>query len=192
MRKYLVAMAAAVVVVPLVTVGAAAQPAPGGSTAASARTRYVVVYRGSVAQARRVLAALGATVVRENMAIGVATVTTRNTRFESQAAGQPALFGVAPDTAIGRVPGAGRGVASRVRQERAESAAGPAAKARPGAKPRAVPAAEPLSTDQWDMRMIDATPGGSYRVEPGDRRVKVGVIDTGVDSTHPDIAPNFD
>src|SRR5512142_3264370 len=131
MRKYLVAVAAAVVVVPLVTVGAVAQPAPGGSTAASARTRYVVVYRGSVAQARRALAALGATVVRENTAISVATVTTRTPRFESQAAGQAAVSGVAPDTAIGRVPGAGCRVPSRVRQERAESTAGPAAKTRP-------------------------------------------------------------
>lgn len=51
---------------------------------------------------------------------------------------------------------------------------------------------EPLAHLQWDMRMIGATPDGSYKKEPGDKRVLVGVIDTGIDGDHPDIAPNFD
>jgi lantibiotic leader peptide-processing serine protease len=41
------------------------------------------------------------------------------------------------------------------------------------------------------MRMIDATPSGSCRVNQGRRGVMVGIIDTGVDGTHPDIKPNF-
>ncbi len=41
------------------------------------------------------------------------------------------------------------------------------------------------------MKQIHATADGSYKKEPGDHRVLVGVIDTGVDGTHPDIAPNF-
>ena len=40
--------------------------------------------------------------------------------------------------------------------------------------------------------MIRATPAGSYAKQPGNPGVRVGVIDTGVDGTHPDIAPNFD
>jgi subtilisin family serine protease len=42
------------------------------------------------------------------------------------------------------------------------------------------------------MRLMGATPTGSYRVQPGDKAVRVGVIDTGIDGSHPDIAPNFD
>ncbi len=42
------------------------------------------------------------------------------------------------------------------------------------------------------MRQIGATPQGSYAVNRGSKKVLVGVIDTGVDGTHPDIAPNFD
>src|SRR2546421_636360 len=57
-----------------------------------------------------------------------------------------------------------------------------------GAEPRgAVQAAatgEPLSGLQWDMKQIHATADGSYRVERGDRRVLVGIIDTGVDGNH--------
>ena len=40
--------------------------------------------------------------------------------------------------------------------------------------------------------MINATPTGSQAVEPGRPEVLVGVVDTGIDASHPDIAPNFD
>jgi subtilisin family serine protease len=48
-----------------------------------------------------------------------------------------------------------------------------------------------LSACQWDMRIINAAPGESYAVNRGDGAT-VGIIDTGVDFTHPDIAPNLD
>ena len=38
---------------------------------------------------------------------------------------------------------------------------------------------EPLADWQWDMRMIDATPAGSYATQHGDKDVIVAVIDTG-------------
>jgi len=44
---------------------------------------------------------------------------------------------------------------------------------------------------QWDMRMIHATVDGSYAVNQGSKDVLVGVMDTGIDGSHPDIAPNF-
>ena len=56
----------------------------------------------------------------------------------------------------------------------------------------AAPAADPLGGLQWDMALIRATLAGSYGVEQGDRGVRVGVLDTGIDGTHADIAPNFD
>ncbi|ARP69577.1 peptidase S8 [Streptomyces pluripotens] len=53
----------------------------------------------------------------------------------------------------------------------------------------AAPGEEPLEADQWDLRAIGAD--RAARINPGSRSVTVGVIDTGVDDTHPDIAPNF-
>ncbi|MBX6384301.1 MAG: S8 family serine peptidase, partial [Microbispora sp.] len=50
---------------------------------------------------------------------------------------------------------------------------------------------DPLSDRQWDMKMIGATPTGSYAKARGSHKVLVGVIDTGIDGRHPDIAPNF-
>ncbi|MFD1659720.1 S8 family serine peptidase [Streptomyces caeni] len=48
---------------------------------------------------------------------------------------------------------------------------------------------EPLEADQWDLRAIGADKAA--QINPGSRDVTVAVIDTGVDDTHPDLAPNF-
>ena len=53
------------------------------------------------------------------------------------------------------------------------------------------PNAEPFGVCQWDMAIIDAGDSGSYEHATG-AGVSVGVIDSGVDLTHPDIAPNLD
>ena len=42
------------------------------------------------------------------------------------------------------------------------------------------------------MQLIGATPTGSYAHDQGSHAVRVGIMDTGVDGKHPDIAPNFD
>lgn len=54
-----------------------------------------------------------------------------------------------------------------------------------------VPNSEPLGVCQWNMALINATNDGSYANATGSG-VTVGVIDSGVDFTHPDIAPNLD
>jgi subtilisin family serine protease len=54
-----------------------------------------------------------------------------------------------------------------------------------------VPNGEPLGPCQWDMAIINASDDGSYAHATG-KGVKVGMIDSGVDFTHPDIAPNLD
>jgi lantibiotic leader peptide-processing serine protease len=48
---------------------------------------------------------------------------------------------------------------------------------------------EPLSSCQWDMRAMNVEAARSHATGDG---VVVGVIDSGVDSSHPDIAANFD
>src|SRR4051812_27107296 len=49
---------------------------------------------------------------------------------------------------------------------------------------------EPLSACQWDMRLIHAG-AESYAHATGEG-VRVGVIDGGVDLTHPDLTANLD
>lgn len=55
---------------------------------------------------------------------------------------------------------------------------------------KAAPGQDPMEPLQWDMRAIKADQ--AHRKTLGSRDVTVAVIDTGVDDTHPDIAPNFD
>ncbi|WP_198539294.1 S8 family peptidase [Streptomyces graminilatus] len=49
---------------------------------------------------------------------------------------------------------------------------------------------DPLEPLQWDLPAIKADK--AHEKSLGNSRVTVAVIDTGVDDTHPDIAPNFD
>ncbi|HEX9343823.1 MAG TPA: S8 family serine peptidase [Actinomycetota bacterium] len=180
--------------------GSHGAPPTGGTQA------YVVLYASgaSAAVARAALRASGATIVAENRWVGLATVRTSNPQFLEAVAGERALAGAAHDDAIGWAPpqatasasanassdpdpdhsnGAARGTATTM--------AAPGTGRAPGARNRTT-GPEPLSARQWDMRVIGATPDGSYRVNQGNRGVLVGVIDTGVDGGHPDIAPNFD
>jgi subtilisin family serine protease len=52
------------------------------------------------------------------------------------------------------------------------------------------PAPDPREAEQWDMQQIKADL--AHKVTDGSRRVLVGINDSGVDDTHPDLAPNFD
>jgi len=48
---------------------------------------------------------------------------------------------------------------------------------------------EPLSGWQWDMEQINAL--AAHEISGGDPDVVVGDLDTGLDFTHPDLAPNY-
>lgn len=52
------------------------------------------------------------------------------------------------------------------------------------------PNGEPLAACQWDMAIINA--GDESYANATGNGVSVGVIDSGVDFTHPDVAPNLD
>jgi subtilisin family serine protease len=54
----------------------------------------------------------------------------------------------------------------------------------------AAPALDPREGEQWDMVQIKADQ--AHKITDGTNRVLVGVVDSGVDDTHPDLAPNFD
>jgi subtilisin family serine protease len=173
-----------------VTAALAAPAQAGSSTTAKTRgqtAEYVVLYRDGVSleKAHAAVQAAGGTIVAENKAVGLATVRSASTAFVTDARRQAAVDGVAPNRAVGEAPRLARVAAGKSMAVEKEGRDG-------GGKAPAKVTGEPLAARQWDMKQIHATANGSYRVEPGDRRVLVGVIDTGIDGTHPDIAPNFD
>ena len=166
--------------------GATAQPS---GQLQSANGEYVVAYAdgASAEAAHAAIKAAGGTVVKENTRVGVATVKSSNPSFIAAAGRQSALVGAARNRPIGKLPS---GAAPKDDVERLTAAERAAAR-RPASENGHAPGQEPLADKQWDMRMIDATPSGSYRVNQGRRGVMVGIMDTGVDGSHPDIKPNF-
>jgi lantibiotic leader peptide-processing serine protease len=59
----------------------------------------------------------------------------------------------------------------------------------PGPDPQ--PGTEPLYFKQWDKMRVNASDTGSYAVQRGNRAVRVAILDTGVEVTHPDLIPNL-
>jgi subtilisin family serine protease len=146
------------------------------------RTTYLVLYKKgtSIKAAHRAIRRSGGRIISENRKVGIALVSTRAKRFKTRAGRSASVAGVARNRSIGRSHP--KRTFERIRDGR-------------GAAARRVPPVsdgDPFTPLQWDMQLIDATPTGSYRYEQGSRAVRVGVIDTGIDGSHPDIAPNFD
>jgi subtilisin family serine protease len=184
--KLKMVLAVAVAGAATVSVPAAADPAP---PELSGRTvEYSVLGKDGVPidvveQAVRVS---GGTVTRSNAVAGLLTATAPQNGFAARIAAVPTVMYVSRTVAIGHTP-AGRALLDQdtVEQENRSGDGGRAF------QPKAAPAGmDPLDGQLWGLSAVRADAARS--VEAGDRRVKVGVLDTGVDGTHPDIAPNFD
>jgi subtilisin family serine protease len=159
----------------------------------SANGEYVVAYAdgASKAAAHAAIKAAGGTIVKENAHVGVATVKSGNAAFITAAGNQSALAGAARNQPVGKLPSGAGSPRDAVEREGEAQAVARAAATAATASAGPVPGQEPLADKQWGMRQVDATPSGSYRVDQGRRGVLVGIIDTGIDASHPDIAPNF-
>jgi lantibiotic leader peptide-processing serine protease len=185
MRTVLCASAA------LVAASAAGGVAATGTSAQGGEAKtYVVLLdpSASTGAATQSIQAAGGSVEKLNSKIGVATVRSTDADFAQRVRTQPAVDGAAQDRTIGQVPD--DAVAHR-REHDVEHQVG-AGSGTAAVQPKVATPGEPLSSPQWDMQMIHATIDGSYKVQQGTRDVRVGVIDTGIDASHPDIAPNFD
>ena len=173
--------------------GALALLVPLSSGAAdrdSQKRTFVVLYeRGASAQnAAQAVQNAGGTVVDVNRKVGVATVRSSNADFVTDVAKSQAIAGAANNRAIGQAPADEVDQFSfekmtALREQRSGRGRVRGRNARPTQD-------EPFADLQWDMRMINATSEKSYRRERG-KGVRVGILDTGVDGTHGDIAPNF-
>jgi subtilisin family serine protease len=180
---FLVLLGALVLIVPL-TAGAA-------NRAATQKT-YVVLYeRGASAEsARSAIKQADGRVVEENSKVGVATVRSANADFVAEVSRSGAVVGAARNRPVGEAPAdqARDPFAIERMTAQRQQAEGEGRVRRAGAP---APLAEPFADLQWDMRLINATASKSYKRQRGNSSVRVGVIDTGIDGSHPDIAPNF-
>ncbi|MGN9839382.1 S8 family peptidase [Nonomuraea sp. H19] len=147
---------------------------PGAKTAAHPGEYLVFYAGGKQRQAMEAVQRAGGTTVGQDARLGYLLAKGGGDAFVTGLGADQAIVGVSPDRAIGMATA-----------ERTGSAAFPDASSftKKGA-------GEPLANRQWDMRMIGAD--RAHAKAPGSKQVLVGIIDTGVDGKHPDIAPNFD
>ena len=156
--------------------------------------KYIVLYEAgaSPAAVKAAVTQAKGRILKANNKIGVATAVSANARFRSDATASAAIKSVARNHAIGRAkPQLRPKLTPELNRALRKASRGTKARASGAGTYNSHNAAEPLADLQWDMRMINATPEGSYHVEKGSKRVLVGILDTGVDGSHPDIAANF-
>ncbi|MFJ5266444.1 S8 family peptidase [Streptomyces sp. NPDC088387] len=174
------AMATALLVLPNAT-ASAAEPLEAVTADATSLSYVVNVSpgRGSSSHVKKAIEKAGGTIVESYDQIGVIVVHSANADFAKT---------------IRKVRGVQSAGSTRTAPLPAQSTTDVGTpkvlSAEDVADVQAVAGEDPLQPLQWDLPAIKADK--AHEKSLGSSKVTVAVIDTGVDDTHPDIAPNFD
>ncbi|MEV8512702.1 S8 family serine peptidase [Dactylosporangium sp. NPDC051484] len=176
----------AAVLTATLTVTAAGLVSAPASAESTATTQYTVVAADNVsaADAAAAIKRAGGRVIGSNDTVGMFTVVAPQNGFVAKAAATPQLVGATHQVAVGKAPKKDRpGNVEREAQRAAR-----AAEKKSGNKP-ATAGMDPLDDKLWGLTTVRSDK--ARKVNAGDKRVTVGILDTGVDASNPDIAPNF-
>lgn len=150
----------------------------GFASAASATQTYIVLYPQYAVPgtALRAVSAAGGTLVATYSQIGVVIARSDNAAFTANLKATKGVQDV---------------VATAAHAVKVDDAIDPADADAPVLQaPTPAAGSDSLSGLQWDMDQIHAPEARA--LNGGSASVTVGVIDTGIDYTHPDLAPNID
>jgi subtilisin family serine protease len=153
-------------------------PSPDSETAAAAPETYVVLYRAKAVprDALQVIAAAGGTVAKAYPELGVVLARSSNPSFSEM---------MSADASVEAVSATSLSV-TKVNLDRDDTQ-------KIGTKTSALTAdtaGDPLSPFQWDMNQIHAPE--AHEITGGSASVVSGVMDSGIDRTHPDVATQID
>ena len=169
MQKHRVIGAASAVAIAIGLMGAAVAPAAAASGPES--TYLVLAPQGkSTAKAAARVAAAGGTVVAAYDQIGVLVAKSTNTAFAGAVAGSGVESVATTD-----------GLGTTLIDDEVSDVVGSAT-----AEATGDPTQEPLWSSQWDMAQIDVP--AAHAITTGDPSIVVGVLDSGISPTHPDLA----
>jgi len=179
---------AVLLAVPVVTsVLVLGDPAAGAPDTAQATADYTVLVEQGASRAAAIeaISAAGGTVTKENSAVGALTVRAPAAGFAAAVSASPAVLGAARLQPIGHFPGGAGAVSKRDDVETEHDSSGVS-------KPLPAPSVgmDPLDGGQWGLEMVRSDLARA--IQPGDHGVTVGVLDSGIDATHPDLAANVD
>jgi lantibiotic leader peptide-processing serine protease len=178
-------MKASAAIVVLATALLMTSAGSAATSAASGRSLYTVAFNDSSLPSNvdALVASAGGTIVARLPEIGGIAVSSATPDFQSKmsAFASVADASLSAKTSLKESFPASTGAPARTGGGQAHGA---------GADPQTEP--DPLGGQQWDKMRMNVSSSGSYAIEQGRHDVKVALTDTGVDLTHPDIAPNFD
>ena len=158
----------------LIATASAAAAAPASAATQGGNSTYIVLYNdgASSADAAATMASAGGTLVANYSQIGVVIARSSDPSFAATVQQNGKVAGAASTA----------GFATQVSDVMANDG--------PVDAPIPAPGSDPLSGLQWDMNQINAPQ--AQAINGGSPNVVVGDIDTGLDFTHPDLAPNVD
>ena len=158
----------------LIATALAATATPALAAAQGADSTYIVLYHdgASSAGAAATVSNAGGTLVANYSQIGVVIARSSDPNFAAAVQQNGNVAGAASTD----------GFATKVSDVTDNSG--------PVDAPIPAPGSDPLSGLQWDMNQINAPQARA--INGGSPDVVVGDIDTGLDFTHPDLAPNVD
>ncbi|MCE7008653.1 S8 family serine peptidase [Kibdelosporangium philippinense] len=139
----------------------------------------------SLAQTEQAVKAAGGVVTERNDAVGLLTARAPENGFTERLSRDGTVLTAAKVQSIGQLPSAKK---KKAKDNAIEQDRGNGNKTQNQAKTPV--GLDPLDSQLWGLTSIHADLARDKTI--GDKRVKVGIIDTGVDASHPDIAPNFD
>lgn len=160
-------------------VAASAVAVPATAAPTEGPTSFVVVQGGTgTDKAVAAIDAAGGTVVQEWPQIGVVIATANDDTFDDEARTEPGIVAAGPTRNMRAYqPTAG------ITPDGVVQGLGPGTSGGDDTK-------EPLNANQWDMRQIGADK--AHLITDGNRDITVGVLDSGIEADHPDLAPNVD
>lgn len=173
----------------------AATAAPAAAQDA-AQAHFVVLgpQHGSLARTEASIRAAGGEVLQSWPQIGVVIATSGSADFASVVRGKPGVAGAGASrnlAELGQTAARTAGVAAAAQRQgmlaEIDAVASTAVASTPAA---GAVTPEPLEANQWGVRAIKSDQANA--VSGGSRSVLVGVLDSGIDATHPDLAPNID